>query len=103
MGRRDLRVATQLLTGHAALNYHLKKLNPAVSTTCPLCQSEEETVSHFLGMCPTLGSIRAEYFGTYYCSGTDIFDKFRISRIVSYAHMTGRLEPRKAASDPETN
>ena len=103
MGRKDLRVATQLLTGHAALNCHLKKLNPAVQSTCPLCESEEETVSHFLGKCPSLGSIRAEYFGTYFCTGTDIFDRFKISRIVSYAHRTGRLEPRKASEDPAAN
>ena len=57
MNRRDLRVATQLLTGHEALNYHLKKLNPAVNTTCPLYECEDETVSHFLGKCPALGRI----------------------------------------------
>ena len=45
MSRRDLRVAIQLLTGHAALSYHLKKVKPTVSTTCPLCQAEDETVS----------------------------------------------------------
>ena len=83
MSRSDLRVATQLLTGHAALKYHLKKLNPAVNPTCPLCGCEDETVSHFLGKCPSLGSIRAEYFGTYYCAGTDIFDNHKLSRIVS--------------------
>ena len=99
MSRRDLRVATQLLTGHAALNYHLKKLNPAVNPTCPLCGCEDETVSHFLGKCPSLGSIRAEYFGTYYCAGTDIFDSHKLSRIVSYAHRTRRLEPKKASDE----
>ena len=80
-------------------NYHLKKLNPAVNPTCPLCGCEDETVSHFLGKCPSLGSIRAEYFGTYYCAGTDIFDNHKLSRIVSYAHRTMRLEPKKACNE----
>ena len=102
MSRRDLRVATQLLTGHAALNYHLRKLNPAVNTTCPLCECEDETVSHFLGKCPALGRTRAEYFDTYYCTGTDIFDKHKLSRIVSYAHQTSRLDPIKASDDSST-
>ena len=102
MSRRDLRVTTQLLTGHAALNYHLRKLNPAVNTTCPLCECEDETVSHFLGKCPALGRTRAEYFDTYYCTGTDIFDKHKLSRIVSYAHRTGRLDPIKASDDSST-
>ena len=74
MGRKDLCVATQLLTGQAALHYHLKKLTPAVQTICPLCESEEETVPHYLGKCPSLGSIRAEYFGTYFCTETGIFE-----------------------------
>ena len=99
MSRRDLRVATQLLTGHAALNYHLKKVNPTVSTTCPLCQAEDETVSHFLGGCPSLGSIRAEYFDTYLCTATEVFDRYSISKIVSYAHRTKRLDPRETGND----
>ena len=102
MGRKDLRVATQLLTGHTVLNYHLKKLNPAVPATCPLCESEDETVSHFLGKCPSLGSIRAEYFDTYYCAGTDIVDRFKLNRIVSYAHRTGRLVPKRVCDDSAT-
>ena len=99
MSRRDLRVATQLLTGHAALNYHLKKVNPTVSTTYPLCQAEDETVSHFLGGCPSLGSIRDEYFDTYLCTATEIFDRYIISKIVSYAHTTKRLEPKETGND----
>ena len=49
MKRRDIQVATQILTGHAALNYHLSKLNRTIQPTCPLCMTEEETVAHFLG------------------------------------------------------
>ncbi|KAL5255378.1 hypothetical protein ACHWQZ_G014710 [Mnemiopsis leidyi] len=37
MGKRDLRVATQILTGHAELNYHLRKLNRDIAPTCSLC------------------------------------------------------------------
>ena len=93
MNRRDLRVATQLLTGHAALNYHLSKVNRTVNPICPLCEADEETVSHFLGKCPMLGSLRAEFFDTYYTSATDIVDRYPISKIVRYAHRSNRLEP----------
>ena len=54
MGKRDLRVATQILTGHAALNHHLSRVNRTVQPLCPLCEAEEETVSHLLGQCPML-------------------------------------------------
>ena len=49
MNRRDLRVVNQILTGHAALNYNLSRVNRAVERICQLCEAEEETVSHLLG------------------------------------------------------
>ena len=86
MNRRDLRVATQLLTGNSALNNHLHRVN----LTVPICQADDETVSHFLGQCPALSRVRFEYFGTYYCSATDVFERFSSRKIVSYAHRTKR-------------
>ena len=72
MERRDIRVATQILTGHAALRYHLSKLNRTIQPTCPLCMAEEETVTHFLGQCPALGRVRVKLFDTYYTTAMDI-------------------------------
>ena len=92
MDRRDLRVATQLLTGHAALNYHLSKVNRTVNPICPLCEAEEESVSHLLGQCPMLGKLRAEYFDTYYTTASDIVDRYNLRRIISYVHRTKRLD-----------
>ena len=43
MNKRDLRAATQILTGHACLNYHLSKLNRSVQPLCPLCEAEYDT------------------------------------------------------------
>ena len=42
MGKRDLRVATKILTGHADLNYHLRKLNRDIAPV------ENEKVEHVL-------------------------------------------------------
>ena len=53
-------MATQILTGHAALNYHISKDNRTVEPICPLCEAEEETVSHLLGQCQMLGKLKAE-------------------------------------------
>ena len=36
INKRDLRAATQILTGHACLNYHLSKRNRSVQCTTPL-------------------------------------------------------------------
>ena len=48
MSRTYLRSATKILTGHAVLNLHLSKHKNTVQPIFPLCEAEEETVSHNL-------------------------------------------------------
>ena len=65
-------MATQILTGHADLNYHLSKLNRTIQPNGPLCMEEEETVTgHFLGQFYALGRVKVELFDTYYTTETD--------------------------------
>ena len=85
-------MATQILTGHAALNYHLIKVNRTVEPICPLCEAEEEPVSLvLLGQCPILGKLRAELFDTYYSTATDIVNRYNL-RIISFVHKSKPLE-----------
>ena len=84
-------MATQILTGHAALNYHLSKVNRNVEPICPLCKAKEETVFHLLGQCPMLGKLRAELSDTY-TTATDIVDRYSLRQIISFVHKTKRLE-----------
>jgi len=46
-----------LITGHVAVNRHLKLVGVKDSPLYPLCSEEEETVLHFLGQCPALVTI----------------------------------------------
>ena len=42
LGKNKLRTATQYLTGHCELNYHLNKYKPqSISKTCPHCSMED--------------------------------------------------------------
>ena len=51
--KNKLRAATQYLTGHCELNYHLNKYKPQnITKICPHCSMEEETINHFIGQCP---------------------------------------------------
>ena len=93
--RKGYRAAVHLITGHAGLNSHLFKMTLADTNICPLCESDEETVGHFLGQCPALARIRGEHFNCYYASMTDIFENFDILKIVSYAKHTKRLDYEK--------
>ena len=90
MNKRDLRAATQILTGHACLN--LSKLNRSVQPLCPLCEAEYDTVPHLLAKCPMLWQLIVEYFDTHYTTVTDIMDRYNLRRIISYVNRTNRLE-----------
>ena len=89
--RKSFRTAVQLITGHAGLNYHLHKMTLSDTKICPLCESADETVSHFLGQCPALARLRGEIFNTYYASISDIFENHSIAEIIKYAHKSKRL------------
>ena len=92
MGKRDLRVATQILTGHADLNYHLRKLNRDIAPTCSLCQEENETVEHVLARCPMLWKLRVELFDSHVTTITDILERYDISRLVKFMIKSGTLK-----------
>ncbi|KZP08749.1 hypothetical protein FIBSPDRAFT_678058, partial [Athelia psychrophila] len=49
----------QLRMGHAPLNKHLHRLKCADSPICGACEMEEETVMHYLLMCPAYERHRA--------------------------------------------
>ncbi|THU85971.1 hypothetical protein K435DRAFT_684596 [Dendrothele bispora CBS 962.96] len=42
----------QLRTGHIQLYYHLHRTQQTDSPTCPCCNQHQETVVHFLLLCP---------------------------------------------------
>ncbi|HIF39375.1 MAG TPA: hypothetical protein EYQ69_09405 [Gemmatimonadetes bacterium] len=92
LNRGNLRRATQFLTGHAALNYHLNKYKPdKISPTCPHCLAEEETVGHFMGQCPKWSAQRSALFDSFYLSASDIVDNFTLTEILHYINDTRRL------------
>ncbi len=52
ISRKTASIITQLLTAHAPLNGHLKRINKVDSARCPACGASPETVRHFLLECP---------------------------------------------------
>jgi len=77
-----------MLTVHIGLNNNLYKMHLVDSTTCPYCESADETVGHFLGQCPAFAWLRGEIFNCYYASMNDIFDNHSILKIVRYTNKT---------------
>ena len=53
LSRAQASTLIQLRSGHIPLAKHLFRISKALSPVCPSCQSDEETVHHFLFDCPT--------------------------------------------------
>ena len=92
MKGRYLRVATQILTGHAALNNSLSEVNRIIEPICPLCEAEEEAVSHLLGQCLMFGKLKAEFLLHYYATATDILYRYYLRQIINFVFKTKQLE-----------
>ena len=85
LDKNNLRAATQYLTGHCELNYHLNKYKPqSITKICPHCSMEEETINHFIGQCPMWFNRRGRFFNCYYTSVSEIADRFPLKKIVGY-------------------
>ena len=95
LNRKNLRIATQLLSGHAVVNYHLNKYKPnSIPKTCPHCLAEEETLNHHIGQCPKWSAQRGALFESFYMSLTDIVDSNSLSNILHVLNSTRRLSER---------
>ena len=81
--RKRLRLITQVITGHCALNYHLHKIKRAETPTCEKCNDEDETMGHFLGKCPALSELRMEHLDTRYSNIQDVFATNDLNNIIN--------------------
>jgi len=64
LGRRDARLAVQILTGHGTLNYHMYKLGRINTPDCRMCGEEEKTSLHILSLCPAYARLRLQFLGS---------------------------------------
>ena len=89
--RKEAWQATQMLTGHASINKHLKNIKVATSAACDKCKYEQETIQHFLGYCPAYNRLRTEIFGTNIIVSGD-FHKLRHRDLQRFDNRSKRFE-----------
>ena len=65
LSRDNIKLYTEVITGHNNLMYHKSKTIPGTSAKCRLCEDEDETFIHLALNCPRLNSIRAQIFMNY--------------------------------------
>ena len=63
LDRRSQTSIFRLRTGHCGLRKHMAKMGLADSAACP-CGATQQTVEHFLQMCPHLDQLREETWST---------------------------------------
>jgi len=60
LSRRQAALLIQLRTGHVPLNKHLHRIGRVVSPKCPACPECDESVHHFLFICPRYAAQRRQ-------------------------------------------
>ena len=88
--RRDMHCLVGIITGHVALNRHLKLIGVKDNSICPLYSEEEDTALHFLGQCPALATIRQRVLGTHPLTALEL-GKVKFLNLIRFAHSPGRF------------
>lgn len=83
LDRRHLRAATQLLTGHNHLKYHMHKIKLAQTAECRLCGMDSETVKHLLTVCPATWALKQERFDRMGLTLDDIKNVFPFKKTLA--------------------
>lgn len=60
LNRNDQTTIFRLRTQHVPLNQYLNRINPEHLPLCPLCDHYQESVEHFLLLCPNLKDLRKQ-------------------------------------------
>ena len=90
MTRQNLRLVTDILTGHCQVRKHLHIMGLSESALCRGCEQEDETIEHILYDCPTLSFIRRFVFGEYRLTPADIREA-PLGDVVNYIKSIGWL------------
>ena len=90
MSRKKMMYATQILTGHASLNYHLHNMRLVDNNMCEKCGEERETVEHFIKICPFYFRERWEIFKEFKLKQD--LHKYSFMKIMKFVTRTKRLK-----------
>lgn len=106
LSRSAASLLVQLRMGHVPLNQYLYRFKRAESPLCPMCNGEEETVSHWLHHCPAYEGHRAairQALGDMANSTSRLLsDPKAIPHLVGYINATRRFEsPHGVITIPE--
>ena len=88
---RNLKILTQIFTGHSTLQRHLEVMKIIPDGTCEQCYEEDETVEHFITDCMAFCHPRREVFGTWFLKQEEMKD-LEPDKLLKYVRLTKRWE-----------
>ena len=89
--RKNIRIMTQIITGHANLNRHRYLMGLEPDPICNECMEDEETMEHLLAKCPVYAQDRYELLGGAITS-IDQIRTCKIKNITNFVKRTGKLQ-----------
>lgn len=95
LDKSSIRIAVGLLTGHAKVNYHLKKMGIRDDPDCRLCGRAEEKTSHLLCECLSLRRTRLDCLEAEQIIPSLIPQN--IYKIIEFYNTVCELDPRLAS------
>jgi hypothetical protein len=88
MSRTNIRLITELLTGHCHLKKHLHRIGLSASNTFRFCEDEEETPVHILCECDEIARLRLLYLGHAFPKPGDVMAN-PLRQMVRFIEKTG--------------
>jgi ribonuclease HI len=64
LNRKDLKLVTEILTGHCHLNEHLTRIGVKDDSECRWCLEDEESSLHVITSCPAIVRARHKHLGS---------------------------------------
>lgn len=73
LSRRQLKIITEIMTGHGHFNKHLFNLRISQTDICRFCNDDKETGEHIICKCNALHRKRMRYLGQYFINLNEIW------------------------------
>ena len=90
LNKRDIRIITQMITGHANLKRHRFIMGVEDNPICEKCEEAEETPEHLLTKCPFFARLRFEVLGIAFPSRVQIIES-SLRTVISFIKKSKRL------------
>ena len=89
--RRQIKILTQMITGHTVLQRHLHIMKIAEDPECEHCLDGDETVEHYICHCHAFSFARHHTFGAMYLH-SDELKTLDLDILLQYIRMSKRFE-----------